>query len=266
MTFFVLLAALTAFQGEALKVQYPHVPGLERASIAWDDRDVPLVTDGQRWMTVIGVDLDAPTGEHEAVVTFHFEDGRIERRDETVEVKGRSFPTTRLTVAPKYVELSPEDQARAKREAEETAAVFARLTPEKYWREPFMPPIPEVTSGRNFGHRRVFNDQPRAPHSGVDLTAPTGTEIVASNMGKVVLAHDFFFNGNAVFIDHGLGVYTMYLHLSEILVEPGDLVVRGQVVGLAGATGRVTGPHLHWGARILDARIDPFSLIELETD
>ena len=79
-------------------------------------------------------------------------------------------------------------------------------------------------------------------------------------------AHDFFFNGNAVFIDHGLGVYTMYLHLSKIMVKPGDLVLRGQVVGLAGATGRVTGPHLHWGARILDARVNPFSLIELETD
>lgn len=260
MNFIVLLAALTVFQGEALQVRYPNMPGLERAFIEWNGREVPLVTDGGGWVTVIGVDLEAPEGAHEAKVTFHFEDGRIEHREETIEVKDKSFPTTRLTVAPKYVELSPEDQARVKREAAETAAVYARLTPEKYWREPFITPIPGVTGGRNFGHRRVFNNQPRAPHSGADLRATTGTEILASNMGKVVLAHDFFFNGNAVFIDHGLGVYTMYLHLSKILVKPGDLVLRGQVVGLAGATGRVTGPHLHWGARILDARVDPFSL------
>lgn len=260
MSLFVLLAAFTVSQGQALQVEYPRKPGLEEASIAWNGRDVPLVTDGERWLTVIGADLDLAPGAHEAVVTFRYEDGRIEQREESVEVKARSFPTTRLTVAPKYVELSPEDQARAKREAKETAALLAGLTPEKYWREPFITPIPGVTGGRNFGHRRVFNNQPRAPHSGADLKAATGTEIVASNMGKVVLAHDFFFNGNAVFIDHGLGVYTMYLHLSTILVKPGDLVLRGQVIGLAGATGRVTGPHLHWGARILDARVDPFSL------
>jgi murein DD-endopeptidase MepM/ murein hydrolase activator NlpD len=264
MSFFVLLAAFTAFQGQALELEYPNEPGLEEASIAWNGRDVPLVTDGERWLTVIGVDLDFPTGAHQAELTFRYEDGRVERREETIEVKGKNFPTTRLTVAPKYVELSPEDRARAKREAAETAALFARLTPEKYWREPFITPIPGETGGRNFGHRRVFNGQPRAPHSGADLTAAMGTEIVASNMGRAALAHDFFFNGKAVFIDHGLGVYTMYLHLSKILVEPGDLVLRGQVVGLAGATGRVTGPHLHWGARILDARVDPFSLLEID--
>lgn len=260
MSLFILLAALTVSQGQALEVTYPHEPGLQEASISWHGRDVPFVTDGERWLTVIGADVDLPAGSYEAVVTFRYEDGRLEHRQETIEVESKSFPTTRLTVAPKYVELNPEDQARAKREAEETAAVYARLTPERYWRESFITPIPGVSGGRNFGHRRVFNGQPRAPHSGADLKASVGTEILASNIGKVVLAQDFFFNGNAVFIDHGLGVYTMYLHLSKILVKPGDLVSRGQVVGLAGATGRVTGPHLHWGARILDARVDPFSL------
>ena len=128
-----------------------------------------------------------------------------------------------------------------------------------------MVPIPGVEGGRNFGHRRVFNGQPRAPHSGADLTAATGVEINAVNAGRVVLAKDLFFSGNAVFIDHGLGVYSTYLHLSEMLVEPGTMVEQGQVIGLAGATGRVTGPHLHWGVRILSARVDPFSLLELGT-
>lgn len=264
MSFFVLLAALSVFQGQALKVELPHEAGMEAATIAWSGRDVPFAREGEHWLTVIGVDLDVEPGEHAAPISLHYAGGRTQTRPETISVKGKDFPTTRLTVAPKYVELNPEDQARANREAKETAALYARLTPQKYWTGKFATPIPSVTGGRNFGSRRVFNNQPRAPHSGADLKASTGTKILASNAGKVVLAHDFFFNGNAVFIDHGLGVYTMYLHLSEILVKPGDMVERGQAVGLAGATGRVTGPHLHWGVRIGDARVDPFSLIEMD--
>jgi murein DD-endopeptidase MepM/ murein hydrolase activator NlpD len=109
----------------------------------------------------------------------------------------------------------------------------------------------------------VFNGQPRSPHSGADLRARTGTPILAANRGRVVLAKDLFYSGNAVFIDHGYGLYTTYLHLSEIGVKVGDIVERGQQLGLAGATGRVTGPHLHWGVRLLDARVDPFSLVRL---
>ena len=124
-------------------------------------------------------------------------------------------------------------------------------------------PVEGATDGRNFGHRRVFNGQPRAPHSGADLRARTGTPILAANSGRVVLAKDLFYSGNAVFIDHGLGLFTTYLHLSKIDVAVGDIVEQGQQIGLAGATGRVTGPHLHWGVRLLDARVDPFSLVRL---
>ena len=139
-------------------------------------------------------------------------------------------------------------------------AAYATTAPEPYWTEDFIVPIPGVTGGRNFGHRRVFNDQPRAPHSGADLKATTGTEIVATKRGRVLLTGDCFFNGKAVFVDHGMGVLSMYLHLSEILVEEGQMVERGELVGLAGATGRVTGPHLHWGVRVTGARVDPFTL------
>jgi murein DD-endopeptidase MepM/ murein hydrolase activator NlpD len=124
-------------------------------------------------------------------------------------------------------------------------------------------PIPGAKDGRNFGHRRVFNGQPRSPHSGADLRAAKGTPVYAANRGRVVLAKNLFYSGNTVFIDHGLGLYTTYLHFSEIKVEPGEIVERGQLIGLAGATGRVTGPHLHWGVRIVDARVDPFSLLEV---
>ncbi|HSG66027.1 MAG TPA: M23 family metallopeptidase [Gammaproteobacteria bacterium] len=257
----VLLAAqLVALQGQVLQLELQDEPGLESATVSWRDHDVPFVRRDTTWLTVLGVDLDLAAGQHAADVELRYADGRTATRQQTIEVRGKDFPTTELTVEPKYVELSPEDQERSARESREIAALYAELTPWAYWSQPFASPIPGVAGGRNFGHRRVFNGKPRAPHSGADLKAATGDAIRAANTGRVVLAKDLFFSGNAVFIDHGLGVYTTYLHLSEILVEPGQTVERGQVIGLAGATGRVTGPHLHWGVRVLDARVDPFSL------
>lgn len=249
-----------------MAISLPNEAALESAELRWSDRGIPFVPTPTGWMTVIGVDLDAPPGSHEAEIRLRYADGRTEVRAEQVVVSARSFPTTALEVEPRYVELSPQDQARAARESRETAAIYAVLTPERYWRGEFQSPIPGATGGRNFGHRRVFNGQARAPHSGADLRAPTGTPILAANRGRVVLAKDLFFSGNAVFLDHGLGVYSAYLHLSEVEVSEGEIVDRGAVIGLAGATGRVTGPHLHWGVRILDARVDPFTLLELDAD
>lgn len=264
MTSFVLLAVLMVFPGQALQLEYADDSDIRGVEVAWNGHIIPYVRDGDRWLTVIGIDLDIELGEHRAETTVHYTDGSSEKVGEIVEVKPKEYRTTRLTVAPKFVELSAGNQARADADSKEIRAVYGQLTSRKYWTEPFQSPIPGVTGGRNFGHRRIFNGQPRNPHSGTDLKASTGTEILASNAGKVVLTIDSFFNGNAVFVDHGLGVVTMYLHLSKISVEMGDMVKRGQLVGLAGATGRVTGPHLHWGARILDARVDPFSLFELD--
>jgi murein DD-endopeptidase MepM/ murein hydrolase activator NlpD len=262
----LIAASLAVAQGQAVRVEIPHEPGLAAARVTWGDTAIPFVRRGDEWHAAVGVDLDTPPGEHVAPIALRFDDGREAGRSELLVVERVDFPTTALTVEPRYVELSPEDQARADRESRETAAIYATLTPEAYWEEPFIVPVSGATDGRNFGHRRVFNGQARAPHSGADLRAATGTPIHASNRGRVVLAKDLFFSGNAVFLDHGVGLYSVYLHLSEIHVEPGDTVERGEVIGLAGATGRVTGPHLHWGARVLDARVDPFSLLELASE
>jgi murein DD-endopeptidase MepM/ murein hydrolase activator NlpD len=256
------LASLTAAQGEALELVLPHEPGLV-AYAEWGERRLPFVRDADRWLTVIGVDLDTAPGEHALLVERDFGAAGLQSETGQLRVAAKEFPTTQLTVEPGYVELSPENQERAAREARETAAIYATLTPERYWREPFAVPIPGATGGNNFGHRRIFNGQARDPHSGADLRATTGTPIFATNRGRVVLAKDLFFSGNAVFLDHGQGVYSVYLHLSEIRVEPGQMLERGELLGLAGATGRVTGPHLHWGVRVLDARVDPFSLLKL---
>jgi murein DD-endopeptidase MepM/ murein hydrolase activator NlpD len=259
-----LAMTLSAGQGEAVLLQVPVEAALAEVQVTWDDRQIPLASGNAGWFAILGVDLETEPGEYPARLAFTYADGTVATRTEMVTVTGRQYPTTHLKVAPKYVDLSDENQVRTAAEREEISAIYATLTPDAYWQEPFQVPIPGTTGGRNFGQRRVFNDQPRSPHSGADLKAATGVPVEAANRGRVALAKNLFFSGNAVFIDHGLGVYTVYLHLSEIQVSAGDMVARGQVVGLAGATGRVTGPHLHWGVRVLDARVDPFSLLTLE--
>jgi murein DD-endopeptidase MepM/ murein hydrolase activator NlpD len=191
-------------------------------------------------------------------------DGRVENRDAVIHVVSKKYPTTRLTVDDKYVEPNEDDLARANRESKETGAIYARISDPVSWTKPFSIPIPGETSGTNFGHRRIFNGQPRAPHAGADLHATTGTPIHATNRGRVVLAKDLFFTGNSVILDHGMGIYSLYAHLSRIDVKVGDIINNGQQVGLSGASGRVTGPHLHWGMMVQGARVDPFTLVNLK--
>jgi murein DD-endopeptidase MepM/ murein hydrolase activator NlpD len=259
----LLTAGWIAGQGQALKMSYPTEPGLTGVAVRWSGHDVPFVKRHEQWIAMVGIDLDSRPGEHAVDVTFTYEDGRKRSVREPVMVRAEQYPTTELQVEERFVELSPEDQARAEREGAETNAIYDTFSAELYWFEAFQVPVRGAKDGRNFGHRRVFNGQPRSPHSGADLRATTGTPILAANRGRVVLAKDLFYSGNAVFIDHGHGLYTTYLHLSKIDVAVGDLVERGQHLGLAGATGRVTGPHLHWGVRLLDARVDPFSLVRM---
>jgi len=260
MEILALLLTLGGFPGEAVAVNIPAEPELQRVTLEWNKRKVEMISADAGWYALIGIDLNVEPGAHQAQAVYRYAGGRSETRSVAVNVTTKDYPTTRLEVAPKYVGLSEENQARAAEDRKKINAAYATTRSEPYWSEPFQVPIPGVAGGRNFGHRRVFNDQPRAPHSGADLTAATGTEILSTNRGKVILTGDFFFNGKAVFVDHGMGVLSMYLHLSEISVEEGQIVERGELVGLAGATGRVTGPHLHWGIKVTGARVDPFSL------
>jgi murein DD-endopeptidase MepM/ murein hydrolase activator NlpD len=261
----VLTTALLLFtvaQGDALRLAYPHEAGVESVVVGWRDHAVPLTRIGNEWVGILGIDLTTEPGDYGVSATWTFPDGRRQVREETLQVIDKEFPLTRLTVAPRFVDLSEEDGARAAREAEILGALFETITPELLISGPFEVPI-SGGRGSNFGHSRVFNDEPRNPHSGADISAGTGTPVQATNRGRVAEVGDYFFNGNTVIIDHGQGIYSVYLHLSRIDVEVGDVVQTGDVVGLVGATGRVTGPHLHWGFRIQNARVDPFSLTRL---
>jgi len=260
MKLIALLITLSGFPGEAVVVDVPQEESLQGITLNWNDRDLEMTRRESGWYALIGIDLNVKPGNYTVAATYHFAGGSNEQRSIPLVVADKEYPTTRLEVEPKYVELSKENQERAARDRKAINAAYATTSKLPYWTELFQVPIPGVTGGRNFGNRRVFNDQPRAPHSGADLTAVTGTEILATNRGKVILTGDFFFNGKAVFVDHGMGVLSMYLHLSEILVSEGQIVERGELLGLAGATGRVTGAHLHWGIKVTGARVDPFTL------
>jgi murein DD-endopeptidase MepM/ murein hydrolase activator NlpD len=253
-------AIFTGSQGSAVQLKLPDEPNLKSVQVIWQKKTVPAFHAGGGWTTILGVDLDAKPGQHPAVAVLTHGNGRVERREIIVRVLAKKYPTTPLNVDDRFVELNKADLARSQRETKEVGAIYGRITTDPVPDEPFTVPIPGE-SGKNFGERRVFNGKPRAPHSGADLHATVGTPIHATNRGRVVLAKTLFFTGNTVILDHGLGIYSLYAHLSRIDVTKGELVKNGQIVGLAGATGRVTAPHLHWGMRVQGARVDPFSLV-----
>jgi len=187
-------------------------------------------------------------------------------RRETVTVRVGAYPyrVERLTIADdSKVHLSTEDLARADEESERISTLWNLRRP-RLFALPLRAPLDKLPVGSRFGSRRFINGEPRSPHSGVDFSASTGTPVLAAAGGEVVLAEDHFFAGNSVFLDHGDGLVSMYFHLSAIGVSTGQLVRAGETIGAVGATGRATGPHLHFGLRWRGARIDPLPLLGLQ--
>ena len=214
------------------------------------------------WHGLVGIDLETSPGEYAVAVRATDSDGATARATYTLAVEPKDFPTRTLTVAPSFVDPPPEVIERIQSEAARQAALFQSSTDARQWRGGFRRPVPGDASS-SFGRRSVFNGQPRRPHSGTDFRATTGTTIQAPSAGTIVLAEQLYFSGNAVVIDHGWGLYSYFAHLSAIDVALDDVVTQGQVVGRVGATGRVTGPHLHWTVRLNDARVDPIALMTL---
>lgn len=202
------------------------------------------------------LDLDTPAGSVEVGRRRH---GEVELT--TIRVGDYPYPVQRLQVDESKVTLSQEDLERVRREQAMVAALWDRARGEARFSLPLSDPLAEMPEPRSFGARRVFNDQPRSPHSGIDLPAATGTPVLAVADGTVALVGDLFFSGQSVFVDHGGGLVSMSFHLSEIDVAQGAEVERGQRLGAVGSTGRSTGPHLHLGLRWYGARIDPTLLL-----
>ncbi len=212
------------------------------------------------WRALVGIDLDVPPGEHPVGIEAAGADGTPLTETVALTIVSKDFPTRTLHVDPRFVTPPAGVLARIRREQEQLSRIFADTSNPPAWDGPFVVPI-SGTMVSGFGVRSVFNHQPRAPHGGADFASPTGTPIHAPNAGLVVLAAPLYYTGNTVVIDHGGGLVSLFAHLSKTLVTEGDRVTRGEVVGKVGATGRVTGPHLHWTVRLNGARVDPLSLV-----
>jgi len=210
------------------------------------------------WWAIVGIPLSAAPGEH----SVELEGIPGETKRIGFQVNDKAYETQRLTVTNKrQVNPNEADLERIATDRKRINAALSLWTPDPDADTAFIAPL----SGRkssSFGLRRFFNDQPRKPHSGMDIAAPEGTPVGAPAPGIVVERGDYFFNGNTVFLDHGQGLVTMYCHLSRIDVGPGDRVDAGETIGLVGATGRVTGPHLHWSVSLNHTMVDPALFLE----
>lgn len=260
------LSAPESSQGSLLLAQLKSTKPLAGLSADWGDRTIPFWQErgnsGDE-RALLGVDLEKAPGKYELKVTGQAAGGEKLVCTVMIEVIEGRFATEKLHVEKEYVEPSPEQVQRANEERQKLRDIFDRVTAERLWKGKFRVPLDGVSTGGNFGKRRVLNGQPGSPHGGVDFPALTGTSVHAAQSGRVALAEELFFSGNTVVIDHGLGIYTFYGHLSEIDVKVGDALASGQVLGKVGATGRVTGPHLHWGLTVEGARVNPLDIVKL---
>ena len=220
---------------------------------------------GVSWAGLVGIDLATKPGSYRVTLDGAGADGRRVTTHDELVVKAKKFPTRVLTVDPKYVTPPADVLDRINEERARVDGIFASTTPERLWSGPFVLPVPgKVISA--FGKRSVYNGQPRSPHRGTDFRGAEGTPIQAPNEGRVVLASNLYYTGNTVILDHGLGLYSYFGHMSVLSVEEGALIHTGEIVGKVGATGLVTGPHLHWTVCLAGIRVDPLSLVDILTN
>jgi murein DD-endopeptidase MepM/ murein hydrolase activator NlpD len=266
------LSAPLASQGSLLVAEVRSAKSISEITGSWMDRGLYFwkanSTTVQRRsaaveQALVGVDLEKAPGAYQLTVAATMENGDHATCTATLAVKTGKFATESLKVENQFVEPNEQQAARAVAEQQKLRQLFDHVTPEKLWRGDFQFPLKGAAKGTNFGKRRILNGQARSPHTGADFPALTGTPVYATQSGHVVLAEELYFSGNTVIVDHGLGVYSLYGHLSAFAVAAGDDVKAGGLIGKVGATGRVTGPHLHWGVTVNKARVNPAQLVAL---
>ena len=263
----IRLSAGLVSQGSLVLADVTSTKKLPAVTSEWDGRSQGLWQEGQTTSTLhalIGIDLEKPPGKYEWKISWTGADGKELSCSAPIVVRMGKFPTEHLNVEQQYVQPDPEQEKRAAEDQKKMRAIYDTVTPERLWDGKFQLPLKDVTTGGNFGRRRVLNGQARSPHSGVDFPAAAGTAVFAAQTGKVVLAEELYYSGNTVVIDHGYGIYTMYCHLSKIGVAAGDAIKAGDELGKVGATGRVTGPHLHWALTIQHARVNGMQIVARE--
>jgi murein DD-endopeptidase MepM/ murein hydrolase activator NlpD len=220
--------------------------------VTYDGKRAMVLSSGGRWVAVVGIPLAITPGESH----IQIQTGDAPESPLQFKVVNKQYAVQSLKVAPSKVDLSPEDTKRAEQESERIHTALATYSEHPPATLRLLQPVPGKRSS-SYGLRRIFNNEPRNPHSGMDIASPSGTPVKVAADGHVLDAGNFFFAGNSVIVDHGEGLITMYCHLSQIGVKPGDDLKRGEILGKVGATGRVTGPHLHWAVALNQTFVDP---------
>jgi hypothetical protein len=265
---FLLLAYVTAVQPVSVKAAPESVRPGDVVLLTIAAADAPIVSvfnrawpvyreDERSWRALIAIDLKTRPGRHEVVVTQG-----PSRVVHPIVIARRVFPTRRLTVDPALLNPPPDAMERIARETRELTAVWEASAGERLWDGRFVRPVPDDANSA-FGTHSVYNGEPRSQHTGADFLSPSGRPVKAPNAGRVVLASSRYFTGQTVVIDHGQGLFSLFAHLSAIEVKTGTDVAAGDTVGAVGATGRVTGPHLHWTVRLNGSPVDPLSLLRV---
>ena len=251
------------YQGGISELVFQTEDGCQIMGITFDNRSLILKNMGAgRYLGLIGAGLKEKPGRKKLTVRISSKGGGCRTIARYVSVERKKYPEEHLKVPGKMVEFPRDILKRVLADQKAVKKACTCVTPEIYWEIPFIWPVKSKMLSP-FGLRRFFNGKPRSPHSGVDLRARKGTPIKACNNGKVTLVRDCYLSGNTVVIDHGGGLFTLYAHLSRVLVKKDQMVRKGDTIGLAGASGRATGPHLHWGLSLLGNRVNPAQLMNL---
>ena len=234
----------------------------------FEDREVPFFPLPEKgdgfYGALIGISYDTPPGTQEISVSVRSALNPPSENDRKIsfEVVAGGYASEKLTVdSEKASPSKPRNLARIEKERSLTRGIYSKITPERYWRKKFKKPMKSAMTS-TFGRRRVFNGVTKSFHPGVDFRARVGDKIFAPAPGKVVLARNLFFTGNTIILDHGYGLFSIYAHLSKFIKHVGDPVKSGDWIAKSGATGRVSGPHLHWGVVIGGVKVNPMDLTE----
>ncbi len=247
--------------GQVIVVTVTGEQGIKRVSGRFRDKEVYFQRDegANKYRALLGLGLRIKPGEYRLEIEAELRDAQAQKEYRDIPVSRKVFALQRLTL---LYPLSEKDLLRVNREKVRLDKIWRKETRKRLWNGGFIKPLAGEW-GSGFGLRRMINDEPRSPHTGVDIIASEGSPVRAANSGRVVLTDELFFSGNSIVIDHGQGLYTMYFHLSKFLVKVGQKVAKGDIIGLVGSTGRASGPHLHWGVRLQETRVDPISLMSL---
>ena len=221
-------------------------------------------SDHRTWFALAGVDVELAPGSYPLTVEANLKDGTQQTLHQQLTIETAPYLQVPLTVPDKFVEPSPKALKQIAADKTVKDKAFATSAPTRQWSANFLPPLPLAPESDSFGNQRLFNGKIDSVHHGLDYHAKLHTPVAAINSGRVVLARPLYFEGGCVVIDHGLGLMSVYMHLSKIQVAVGRRVRRGQIIALSGASGRATGPHLHLGVRWQGTYIDPAKLFELQ--